>query len=258
MKPSKILIVDDERNIRLMLRTALEPEGYVVEEAADGREALEMIERSSPDLVVLDLNMPVMDGMAVLERLDAKVGLRPRVIVLTAYGSIAAAVKATRLGARDFLEKPATPDELRQTVREVLAERESHEQPARVTEEQLTGGYAAVLGRVRKALRSEDTASAEALLMRAADLSAGRDAPYFNLLGVLYETQREWRLAKKFYGKAMKADRKYEPAQQNMARLYELETFGRTKRFVVLGDEGEGSALDRLLRERAVSPAPPR
>jgi DNA-binding response OmpR family regulator len=254
MKHAKILIADDERNIRLMLRTTLEPEGYVIEEAADGRAALDAIEKSAPDLVVLDLNMPVMDGMSVLERLDAGQGFRPKVIVLTAYGSIPAAVRATRLGARDFIEKPATPDEVRETVRAVLDERDAADEGTPhppVTDEQLAGGYAAVLDRVRKALRSEDAAGAEALLMRVADLSAGRDAPYFNLLGVLYETQGRWRLAKKFYGKAIRADAKYEPSQQNMARIYELETFGRTQRVVALGDEGEESALTRLLRERA-------
>src|SRR5580698_5949335 len=102
MKPTSILVVDDESNIRLMLRTSLESEGYAVTEAADGREALDEIHRSTPDLVVLDLNMPRLDGMAVLEQMKHD-GPRPRVIVLTAFGSIATAVKATRLGALDFL-----------------------------------------------------------------------------------------------------------------------------------------------------------
>ena len=68
MKPASILITDDERNIRMMLRTALESDGYAIEEAANGREALDAIRRDAPDLVVLDLNMPVLDGMAVLEQ----------------------------------------------------------------------------------------------------------------------------------------------------------------------------------------------
>ena len=64
-----------------------------------------------------------------------------------------------------------------------------------------------------------------------------KDAAYFNLLGVLYEARRERRLARKFYGKAIAADGKYEPAQRNMRRLYELQTFGRSQEPATLGDE---------------------
>lgn len=247
----KFLIADDERNIRLMLRTALEPEGYTIEEAADGREALEAIERSSPDLVILDLNMPVLDGMSVLEQLRARSNgsaRAPKVVVLTAYGSIAAAVKATRLGAVDFIEKPVTPAELREIIKGVLAEA-AKEPPRPPTERELAGGYEAVLARVRKALRVDDLATAEMLLMHATDLATGRGAPYFNLLGVLYEVQRNWRLAKKFYTKAMREDRTYAPAEQNVRRLYELESFGRTDHAPALGDEKTPSALEQLLRE---------
>jgi CheY-like chemotaxis protein len=235
MARERILITDDEANIRLMLRTALESEGYEILEAPNGNEALKFVEAGAVDLVLLDLNMPVLDGMAFLERLqEMPAEQRPLVIVLTAYGSIPAAVKATRLGAVDFLEKPVTPDDLRQTVNGVLHEsrvKEVHGDRA------YEGGYDGVLSRVRKALRLADLTSAETLLMKAADLAHGRDAPYFNLLGVLYETQRNWRLARKFYGKAMRADRECAAAKQNMRRLYELDTFGRSKVPITLGDE---------------------
>lgn len=266
MRQPRILITDDERNIRLMVRTALESEGYAVEEAANGQEALAAIGRDAPDLVILDLNMPMLDGMSVLERLAASNGngssgangsaghaRKPKVIVLTAYGSIPAAVKATRLGAVDFIEKPVTPEELRETVRGVLEEAGREPRPA-PTERELAGGYEAVLGRVRQALRAEDLAGAESLLMRVADLAHGREAPYFNLLGVLYEAQRSWRLAKKFYGKAMKADKRFAAAEKNMRRMYELETFGRTAVPLSLGDEAEPSALEQLLRRRYEPP----
>src|SRR5258708_34896950 len=96
MKPASILLTDDESPIRLMFRTTLESEGYAIDEAADGQEALDAIHHSPPNLLVLDLNMPKLDGMAVLEQLNRMNGVKPKVIVLTAYGSIVAAVKATR------------------------------------------------------------------------------------------------------------------------------------------------------------------
>jgi CheY-like chemotaxis protein len=246
MTRPRILITDDEANIRLMIRTALESEGYGIDEAANGQEALEMTQDHPYDLMLLDLNMPVLDGMGVLEQLqDTPPDQKPRVVVLTAYGSIPAAVKATRLGATEFIEKPIAPDEVRKAVAEALAA-----PVAWFPDDALAGGYAVVLDRVRKALRMADYADAEALLMKAADLGE-QDAAYFNLLGVLYEAQRKWNLARKFYGKAIRADGRYEPAQQNMRRIFELYQFGRSKEPVSLGDEEEDSWFAKLLAERA-------
>lgn len=232
---ASVLVVDDEKHIRLMLRTLLEAEGCVVSEAADGRQAIEMIRNGAATfgVMILDMNMPVMDGIGALQELkDHPPKHAPRVIVLTAYGSIGLAVRATRLGALDFLEKPASPEEVREAVAAVLRE----PQPASMqpVEADTEGGYEAVLKRVRNFLRESNVAGAESLLMRASEL-AQHDAAYFNLLGVIYETRRQWRLAKKFYSKAMRTDRSYLPAEQNMRRIYELYTFGHSRQPVALG-----------------------
>lgn len=241
MKPASILITDDETNIRMMLRTALEADGHHIEEAANGREALAAIEQHAPDLVVLDLNMPVMDGMAVLERLkESSAGHMPRVMILTAYGSIPTAVKATRLGALDFLEKPITPAELRHSVRSILEEPELDSPPVGAD---AAGGYEKVVDRIRESMRVADFTSAESLLTRAAETREQQTAEYFNLLGVLYEAQRKWRLARKCYGKAIAADHNYEPSQLNIRRLYELHSFGSSSQNVMLGGEAHKAAI---------------
>jgi DNA-binding response OmpR family regulator len=238
MKPASILITDDESAIRLMLRTALESDGYSVTEAANGREALAAIKTNLPDLMVLDLNMPVLDGMAVLEQMKSLAAAnRPRVIILTAYGSIPAAVKAARLGALDFIEKPTTPTEFRQTVRSVLEEPDLDSPPAVIVD--VPGGYEGVLDRIRKLLRMADYENAMTLLMKAADRNDQQSAAYFNLLGVLYEAQGKWRLARKCYDKAIDADEQYQPARSNMHRLLELRRYGRSSQAVLLGDEAE-------------------
>ena len=240
MNRDRILIVDDEANIRFVLKTALETEDYDVIDAADGREALDRIRAAKTpaevySLVLLDLNMPGLDGMAVLEQIATlSPELRPKVVVLTAFGSIPAAVKATRLGAADFLEKPITPDVLREVVRDVLDEPRAPRAAARVKPQ---ASFEQVLERVRKSLRSERLDDAQTLLTRAADCQERQVAEQFNLLGVLYESQHRWRLAKKFYGKAIAADGDYSPAQTNMQRIYELYTFGRSAKPVLLGDE---------------------
>lgn len=241
---ANILVVDDESNIRLMLRTVLETDGYYVTEAANGEEAMHAMVNGAFDLMILDLNMPILDGMSVLEELQSKPpSVRPRVIVLTAFGSIAAAVRATRLGALDFMEKPITPDDLRLTVAAVLSESQPAQELAGETG--TVSGYTGVLDRVRRAMRLSDFVTAESLLMKAADL-AEKDAAYFNLLGILYEARHQWRLAQKFYGKSIRADKKYQPAEQNMRRIYELNTFGKSNEAVAFGDDETDRLLKRL------------
>ena len=97
-------------------------------------------------------------------------------------------------------------------------------------------GYEQVLSLARAAMRRGAWADAEALLMKAAPIARG-DAAFCNLAGLLWEARGDERLARKFYGKAIAADRHYEAAQQNMRRLYELDTFGRSSLPAALGDE---------------------
>jgi DNA-binding response OmpR family regulator len=115
------LIVDDEPNVRLMLKTTLSSVGYDVSEAGDGQAALDHLAATKlhHDLILLDLLMPRIDGMELLRRLRAGGNIVP-VVILTAHGSIPEAVEAMKLGAIDFLPKPLTPDALRRVVAEVI------------------------------------------------------------------------------------------------------------------------------------------
>lgn len=118
----RILIVDDEPNVRLMLETTLASVGYEVAQAVDGQAALDILSSHGQDvdLVLLDLLMPRLDGMELLRRLRAIGNIVP-VVILTAHGSIPEAVEAMKLGAIDFLAKPTTPDALRRVVADVIA-----------------------------------------------------------------------------------------------------------------------------------------
>jgi two-component system, NtrC family, nitrogen regulation response regulator NtrX len=107
MRQRKILVVDDEPGIRQSLGGVLEDEGYAVAAAASGEECLEMLAGADYELVLLDIWLPGMDGMEVLQRIqEIPIGERPMVVVISGHGSIEAAVRATKLGAFDFLEKP--------------------------------------------------------------------------------------------------------------------------------------------------------
>src|SRR5471030_215429 len=98
MPKSRILIIDDEAAIRDSLRMTLEYEGYDVLTAATGQEGLALAERDAPDLVVLDVKMPGMDGIEVLDRLRAMNETLP-IVVVSGHGTIGTAVEATKKGA---------------------------------------------------------------------------------------------------------------------------------------------------------------
>ena len=115
----RVLIADDEKNMRWVLSQALEAEGYEVFEAADGKEALTAVAEHEPEIVILDHKMPAPDGMEVLRRLRSK-GHRFPVIMLTAHGNVQTAVEAMKAGANEYLTKPFDLDELKLSIEKAL------------------------------------------------------------------------------------------------------------------------------------------
>jgi DNA-binding NtrC family response regulator len=224
---SRILITDDDAGIRKMVRVCLEPT-YEVTEAGNGLEALDAIRTSAPHVVLLDLAMPRMDGMTLLAEIHQMRKDPPiRVIVMTAHGSVPTAIKALRLGASDFLEKPFVPEDVRLSIASVLDEKRAAE-----PEE----GFDEVLGYVRKALLDGRFAAAEALLMKAG-LIADDDPAFLNLAGVLHESHGRTESARRFYEKSAGKDRSYKPASENLHRLGEIRRTGKSSRKVCLGEE---------------------
>lgn len=117
---ARILIIDDETNIRLMMRLALEHVGYTIETASDGIEGLQKFgDGAGWDLVLLDHRMPGMTGTEV-QREILKRKASTRLIMVTAFGTISLALEAIQAGASDFLRKPFTADTLRQAVKAAL------------------------------------------------------------------------------------------------------------------------------------------
>jgi CheY-like chemotaxis protein len=117
---ARILIIDDETNIRLMMKLALEHVGYTVDTASDGKEGLAKYgDGKEWDLVLLDHRMPGMTGTEV-EREILKKNPEARIIMVTAFGTISLALEAIQAGASDFLRKPFTADTLRQAVASAL------------------------------------------------------------------------------------------------------------------------------------------
>src|SRR6266852_9227532 len=123
---AKILIIDDEASIRETLANILQDEGHRTALCDSGEAAITQFAREEYDLVFLDLWLPGIDGLAVLERL--KSAGAPPVIVISGHGNIDSAVRATRLGAYDFLEKPLSLERVLLTVNHALADTKLREQ----------------------------------------------------------------------------------------------------------------------------------
>src|SRR6059058_3952013 len=119
MPKSRILVIDDEAAIRDSLKMTLEYEGYEFVGAATGQEGLALAEREAPDLVLLDVKMPGMDGLEVLDRLRAMSETLP-VVVISGHGTISTAVEATKKGAFDFIEKPFATERVLVSLRNAL------------------------------------------------------------------------------------------------------------------------------------------
>ena len=116
----KILVVDDEENIRKSLKMILEYEGCQFLEAAGGEEALDIIDETvGLDLILLDIKLPGMDGLEVLAEIKKR-PYSPRVIMISGHGTIQTAVEATKLGAFDFLEKPLQRERVLLSIRNAL------------------------------------------------------------------------------------------------------------------------------------------
>jgi two-component system nitrogen regulation response regulator NtrX len=116
---TRILVVDDEAEIRRSVRMILEYEGYEVLEAATGPDGVSMAERDAPDLVFLDIKMPGMDGLEALQRIKASNDGLP-VVIISGHGTVSTAVEATKAGAFDFIEKPLTTERVLVTIRNAL------------------------------------------------------------------------------------------------------------------------------------------
>ncbi len=117
--PETILVVDDEEKIRCTLRGVLSDEGFDVVEAADGRRALELLQHVEPRLAIVDVWMPEVDGIELVERMRSRAPRLP-IIVISGHGTIETAMRVIRLGACDFLEKPFQLDALLQVVGRAL------------------------------------------------------------------------------------------------------------------------------------------
>jgi DNA-binding NtrC family response regulator len=139
MTSGKVLLVDDEKEFTSILSQRLETRGLTVQSAANGKEALEKIQEESFDVIFLDLVMPEMNGLETLQQIKKD---RPdmQVILLTGHADLKSGVDAIKMGAQDFLEKPADIQQLMEKIKE------AHSQKAILIEQQAEEQIKTILG----------------------------------------------------------------------------------------------------------------
>lgn len=230
----RILVVDDEPNVRLSYRAVLEAEDYIVDEANSAAAGLEKLVAGPFDLAILDLRMPEMDGLDLLAKIRER-GLSTPTVMITAYGDLPHAVRAMKLGAIDFLQKPLTPVQLRHIVDDVVTRHEA--EPTELEAKD----YAYHLRSAKRAINQRDFEAAKRSLKNALHLD-DRSAEGFNLAGVVAELSGDFRIAARYYEQALRINEDFTPARQNARRIDELARRGTSKESIALGREGLGRA----------------
>ena len=204
----RILIVDDEKNIRIALKQCFKGENYKVEMANDGEEAIEKLRSDKYDLILMDYQMPNKNGLEVLEDIR-KNNIETRVIIMTAYGTVDIAVDSMKLGAVDFLSKPFTIAKVKDVVRESIKK-----DAIIIMGKKDIGGS---LNEARDAIRHGSLEEATQHLRDVLISDASNPATQ-NLLGVIEEKKNNGNLAQKYYRAALSLDATYAPADNNLRR----------------------------------------
>ena len=228
MEKQPILVVDDEKNIRLTISQSLEPLDLPIWTAASGEEALQKLQESPFGLVLLDMKMPRMGGMEVLRRIKED-WPNIRVIIITAHGTIESAVEAMKLGAVDFIQKPFSPDDIRELAKSVL----KHETLA----EEQTVDYHSLIELTKRHISDRRFGAARETVRKAIALDPAQPEAY-NLFGALLEINGNMFEAQKFYLAAMDIDPKYKPAEVNLKRTI---SWKKSDKIILGSDENEFS-----------------
>lgn len=217
METKSVLVVDDEKNIRMTLSLTLEPMGFRIQTAVNGEEALEKLASNGFWLILLDLKMPGMSGIEVLRQVKKKYS-KIRVIIITAHGTIESAVEAMKLGAVDFIQKPFTANEIRGLVKQVEvretldeAKADDYQSLIEICKRHVTDGHIDLAQETAKKAISKNPAKPEA----------------YNLLGAFIEIRGDWIEAQKFYRAALDIDPSFKPAQANLERTTSFQKLGK-------------------------------
>jgi DNA-binding NtrC family response regulator len=205
----KILVIDDTKNIKMMIGKILSTEGYQVDLAENGHEGLVLFNNTEYDLVLLDIRMPHMNGTEVLKLIKEN---KPdtSVIIITAYPTIKNAVDCIKLGAVDYLRKPFSAEKIKHVVEKII-ERDN-------LTSLNTDSYELAIEYAKKCINKRNFDEAINFLKKAVSIKIDGAEP-FNLLGNVFELREDFSDAKKYYNIALQFEPENEVIVENIKRI---------------------------------------
>ncbi|PKL42399.1 MAG: response regulator [Candidatus Riflebacteria bacterium HGW-Riflebacteria-1] len=221
MNTQSILVVDDEKNIRLTMMQALESLSYNIVTAVNGEEALQILKEKPIVLVFLDLKLPGMNGLEVLQQIKSN-WPATRTIIITAHATVEHAVEAMKYGAVDFIQKPFSIKEIRDLATSVINRGELNEANA--------NDYPSLIKLTRLKINERNFIDANETIKKAIAANPN-DPEAYNLLGAILEIRGDWLTAQKFYRTSLDLDPTYKPAAANLERTTSLNRDGK----IILG-----------------------
>ncbi len=226
----KILVVDDEKNIRFTLKKALSNAGYEVETAINGDDGIEKIQEREYPVILLDMKMPGMNGLKFLEEIN-NINYQTKIVMITGYSDVETAVETMKMGAVDYLRKPFKPKEILEVVEKVFNRYQLENKHIEADD------FEDILNLAKAEINKKNFSKAINLLKKATSTDTEKPEP-FNLMGIIYEFKNQQAKAMKMYRAALALDPSYRPANDNLQRASEISAQPNISE-MDLGDEEE-------------------
>lgn len=211
---SRILVIDDAKNLKLMITKAFFMEEWITDCASSGEEGIKMFHENSYDIVLLDIRMSGMSGTEALKRIKEK-DPSTKVIIITAYPTVKNAVECIKLGAIDYLRKPFTPEKIKSVVKEILL-RDEIEQPE-------DENYSSILAYAKKCITQCKLEEAMDYLRKAVSVNM-EQGEAFNLLGYIWEIKEVFDKAHRYYSIAHQMEPANDEYIENIKRTENKNT----------------------------------
>jgi len=206
---NRILIIDDAKNIRMMLSKCLSGEGFTVDTAKNGFEGIELFKKNNHPIVILDIRLPNLSGTEVLKELK-HIKSDVTVIIITAFPTVKNAIDCIKLGAVDYLRKPFTPDKIKNLINTIISRKNIDLENA--------DSYESLIQYSKKCIIEGDLDKAIECLKKSFSLNI-EDAGPFILLGSIFELKGEPNNAKKYYKIALQLEPGSETVIEALKRL---------------------------------------
>jgi len=209
----KLLIIDNDRGIKRTIRKSLDSGKFEIDQVLLGEEGIKKLERSNYDLIILDLNLSEIKGVQLLKQIRDKAPIIP-VLITADFIGVDDAVKAAKLGAIDYLQKPYNPDDIKQEIDKIISREKISDEDIKDYEETLI--------KAKSAIKNRELSYAENILRNACLINNTRPE-VFNLLGIIAGYRGDSKQAIKMYRAALDIDPTYKPAQENLERSSDIK-----------------------------------